>query len=236
MRTTFLAALLTAFLLPAFVQAQPGSGDKDSDSMSQRSDKKQQRRKKARAQQRSDRNQNALNAQKVFQMFDLNQDGVVSANELPERVRERMLKRADKNEDGEINQTEFKTLVQKKKEQGQGGKKRGKGKNQRPGNDRPQMLLRDPENLDANQVMRRLDRNNDGSLQKSEMPKTMVSRLDRIDENGDAAISISELRSAIEMLKARAMDAGNGRYSTDSAMSKGQVPRRPGSGDDSADR
>jgi Ca2+-binding EF-hand superfamily protein len=184
----------------------------------------------------------------MFQRFDQNQDGVVSAEELPERIRERMLERADSNADGGIDKNEFQAHIRKMMQQrGQGsgaqgargrmqrGPMKGKGQGKPEGRQRqrpnpPKLSMRDPENMDADKIMGMLDRSGDGVLQKSELPKMMSSKLDKIDADGDEVVSQSELRSTIEKMKAKAMDAGKGRYSTDSDSSKGKVPKRPGSG------
>lgn len=231
MRTSLLIILLTVFLLPLSLNAQVDSekSDRGQKSMQQQRGKKDKRRQRRQQSQR----QRQLDPAKVFKRFDQNQDGVIAPDELPERIRDRMTV-ADTNADGVIDGAEFKTHIEKTKKKRGKGKGQGKGKEQGKAAQRNKLSLRQPENLNAEQVMSQLDRDGSGALEKSEMPKIMASKLDKIDSDGNAEVSMTELRSAIEKLKAKAMDAGKGRYSTDSSSSKGQVPKRPGAGNDSS--
>ena len=254
MRHYCLAFLLTAFLFPLNLVAQSESNSDERNGRQNNSERSNQnengkRGKKGRRGQKNGQRQ--MNPEKMFQRLDQNQDSVIVAGELPERLRER-IGAADSNQDGEINKQEFMAHVKKmmarrggrgpagqmqrgnpnnRKENGRKSRQGEKGARQKQ--DRNAVNMREVEKLDAQQVMSRLDRNDNGSLEKSELPKMMASKLQKIDTDGNEIISLSELRSAIEHLKAKAMDAGKGRYSTDSKNSKGQVPKRPPVGDDS---
>ena len=259
MRTASLILLLTAFLLPVSLPAQTEpEGSSDEPAMEQRrgrrGDRAEQARPGQKRGQRGKRQQGRrgqagrqMDPQKIFDRFDQDQDGMIAPEEVPERIRERMAK-ADANEDGAIDVQEFKAHLQKAMMRrgngrqfsgrpGQGMEGNGTGpmpRRRQAGqqNDRPKMTFRNPENLDADQVMAFLDKNGSGALEKSELPRMMSSKRQKIDSDGDEVISKKELVAAIELMKAKAMDAGQGRYSTNPDSSKGQVPKRPGSGNE----
>jgi len=258
MKVSLLASLVLALCLPMAAWAQPESNRREKDASADRQpdnldengvDSMQTRRpgKKRQEGQANRRRQRQINPERLFQRFDQDQNGNVNAGELPERIRDRMMTGADGNRDGAIDKQEFQTYVQKAMQrrgqnqgarndrnpmpQGPQGQRQGRRRQQGQRNGQPGLSFRDPENLDADKVLEKLDRDSSGDLQASELPKMMAAKLDRIDSNGDATVSRTELRSAIEKMKAKAMDAGKSRYGTDSDSSKGQIPKRPGGGD-----
>lgn len=248
MRTSFLIILLTAVLLPQTLSAQDTTDKSERGQKRQReqnAEPKQRGLSQQRGQQRRSRWQ--MDPAKLFRRIDQNQDGVIVPDEVPERMRKRMAL-GDTNSDGKIDSEEFNTHIEEVmkrrgqqslrsngelKRRGQKGKNKGdrKGKGQGKPGKRGQggLSIRQPENLTAELVMSKLDRDGNGELEKSEMPKMMASKLVRIDSDGNESVNITELRSAIEILKAKAMDSGKGRYSTNPESSKGQVPKRPDS-------
>ena len=110
--------------------------------------------------------------------FDSNGDGKVTKDEMPERMKERLLPRADANGDGALDKQEAKQFA------GQMGQ--GRSGPASPGGDFVDRVMG-------------LDKNGDGKVTKDEMPERMKGRLlPRADTNGDGAIDKQEAEKMSE--------------------------------------
>lgn len=127
--------------------------------------------------------------------FDKNGDGKVTKDEMPKRMKERMLPRADANGDGALEREEVKRLAER---MGQGGG--GPGTMGRGG---PSGSVRDGPGVPGNgsfvERVMGFDKNGDGKVTKDEMPEQMQQRLlQRADTNDDGAIDKQEAEKMAE--------------------------------------
>lgn len=110
----------------------------------------------------------------VFERFDANQDGKLTADELPERAKER-LQQADKNKDGVVTFDELKARFQERRGAGPKGERpQMYGKGQRPG---------PPHRPDPAKIFERLDTNNDKVLNLEEFTDGMKMLHQRIQRH-----------------------------------------------------
>ena len=102
-----------------------------------------------------------------------------------------------------------------------------------------------PDGQGRGEAMRKMfearDQDGDGLLRGDEIPEQMASRLDRIDQNGDAAISREELQGMMNRFREAGQagprpgrapgtgQGGAGRPDGRGPRPGGEVPRRPGS-------
>ncbi len=126
----------------------------------------------------------------MFERFDANGDGRLTADELPERAREHMMA-SDANGDGALTEDE---LRQAREGMTGGGRRQG-----RPGGGegRPRRGFGDPA-----EMFKRLDTDGDGRVTAAEMPEDMPERFrERImaaDADGDGAVTLEEHEKARE--------------------------------------
>jgi len=107
-------------------------------------------------------------AARTMERLDLDKDGKISKEEIPERMRPR-LEGLDTDKDGAISLEELKA---------------------------PPPARPDPEDevrRDPKQVVARLDRNADGKLSGDEIPGWMQRRMAQLDKDGDGALTADEL-------------------------------------------
>jgi len=123
----------------------------------------------------------------IFQRLDKNGDGKLTKDELPPRMAERFSK-ADADGDGAITREELKAAAAKMREHVAG----------------PRRELPSPE-----AIIKRLDKNGDGKLEKSELPERFADHLGKADADGDGVITLEELKTAREKLIER-MRKGRG--------------------------
>ena len=174
----------------------------------------------------------------VLAALDANRDGVISAAEINNASN--ALKKLDRNGDGELTAEELRpNLGQIGEAQGDrpaGPPARG------PEGRGPQGR---PEGQGRGEAMGKMfearDQDGDGLLRGDEIPEQMASRLDRIDQNGDAAISREELQGMMNRLREAGQagprpgrgpgpgQGGAGRPDGRGPRPGGEVPRRPGS-------
>lgn len=121
---------------------------------------------------------------------DRNGDGVLSLEELPERMRPRFSD-LDESHDGVLDREELEKGVQRRRPmQGAGG----------PG---------DGFNM-VDRMMRR-DEDGDGKLSKGEVPPRMAERFDRMDSNQDGFLDQDELQAAADRMRRNIGSPGQGR-------------------------
>ena len=121
---------------------------------------------------------------------DRNGDGVLSLEELPERMRPRFSD-LDESHDGVLDREELEKGVQRRRlMQGAGG----------PG---------DGFNM-VDRMMRR-DEDGDGKLSKGEVPPRMAERFDRMDSNQDGFLDQDELQAAADRMRRNMGSPGQGR-------------------------
>lgn len=147
---------------------------------------------------------------------DLNHDGYVSADEFAAYQRVEFLK-ADRNNDGKLDREEVLSI------DGHGGIPRAPGPDFRSHN-RGEGEFRNPEQIFSN-----FDTNDDGRLDKTEIPDGMAPLFDRLDADGDGAITVEEfkkgrpersqdgehMRERMEQMMKRADANGDGKLQKD---------------------
>jgi len=110
--------------------------------------------------------------EQILDRFDVNSDGKLTKDELPEQAAERIL-RADADGDGVVTKEELEEV----RKRFAGGGRRGEGGRGMP----------DPE-----QMFKRLDANGDGKLSKDELPERFGQRILQADANQDGVITKEE--------------------------------------------
>ena len=169
---------------------------------------------------------------KFFDRFDSNRDGLLTRDEVPERLLRRVAK-MDRNSDGGVTRLEVVSTLRKqnksqtdkrtnKKNRLAGADKGKPGKGKAGKNDSvgmtPQLLLA------------KFDKDRDNTISEQEAPKRFSRMFPSTDADGDGKLSNSELTSLVERIKAR--DQSKKRYDSSSELSKGQLPKRPPRSDD----
>jgi Ca2+-binding EF-hand superfamily protein len=124
----------------------------------------------------------------MFRQLDRNQDGKIVADEVPDEQRsrfDRLAARADKDNDGAINQEEFRQGFDRIRQQF-GGK---------------------PGEMDPARVFEYLDRNADGKLTADEIPSERKSMFERAvqfgDRDGDGALTEAEFTQVVAAVRKR---------------------------------
>ena len=118
--------------------------------------------------------QRRFDPQQFFERLDRNGDGVLTKDELPERLQER-LERLDQNQDGKLTRDELRRV---------GFQRRGDRRRPVGG-----PLL--------DRAFNRFDRNNDGFLTPDELPERARERFMRADQDGDGKVSKDEFRRMV---------------------------------------
>ena len=109
----------------------------------------------------------------MLQRMDKNGDGKLSKDEVGERMRDRFGD-IDANGDGYIDASELGRVF--------GGMRRGDGQGRPAGQGRPDGA---GQGAGGQQMLQRMDKNNDGKLSKDELPERMKENFDRLDANSD---------------------------------------------------
>ena len=162
------------------------------------------------------------NFRQMLKRMDRNRDGSITKDELPQRMQARFGS-MDSNSDGVFDKTEQDAMLERiqkmRRDQNQGdgppGRQRDRRQGQRNGIDFPQLL-------------KKLDRNRDGTLTKDELPERMQERFDSMDTNGNGLFDEDEQQAVIERMKQRGDKGGKGNRGGNPQDKQGVKPKRPG--------
>lgn len=157
------------------------------------------------------------NPSSMFKRLDANKDGVITADELPASMPERlkqMLKKADKNGDSQITLEEMLQGVKDRRPEGKlenrpEGKpeKHQANKPDKHPEGKPEMRPegkppKGPQGPNPEVMFQRLDANKDGKVTTEEIPEGMPERMKQMvikaDKNGDKELTLAELKKAIK--------------------------------------
>ena len=161
-----------------------------------------------------------------FKRMDQNQDGVLSPDEVPERMQQR-LKRIDLDQSGTVTLKELSAAFQSRS-QGQNGMARGmrgrgfgdmKNSGKKGSND-----LTPEETVQF--MLKRMDKDGNGEITADEVPERMKNNFGKLDKNGNDVLDKNEIVAMIEVKKAEGGKKNN-RYDTNRETTKGQMPKRP---------
>lgn len=202
----------------------------------------------ATAQQDKSKQKNARkqpgNMEQMLKRLDKNGDSQLTADEIPDRLKQRM-SRIDLDNNGVIDQQELRKVAQRMSN-GQKGSSQAKSKrrrkgsgnkgqsNQPSGKGKPQGKDRDasPDQM-IQGMMKRMDKNGDGVITKDEAPERMQRGWERIDQNGNGQVDAGELKQIAAMMQRRgsgkSKSKGKGPDS-DQKKGGGVKPKRPGGG------
>ena len=153
--------------------------------------------------------------------LDANRDGVISESEIAGAAA--ALKKLDRNRDGKLTAEELRPDMSQRGGQGmRPGGPEGRGPE---GSPRPEF---------AGRMFEARDQNKDGVLRGDEIPQQLAERLERIDQNGDAAISREEMKKAMERMRGAGQGGqrpsrGPGGQEDRGPRPGGDVPKRPAS-------
>ena len=175
--------------------------------------------------------------EKIIQVFDRNNDGKLSIEELPPHFKQQ-LGRADTDSNGVLSKEELSTAMTKAKErQGrdrQGRDRQGRDRqgapNRQGDSDRQQ---RRPQDAAArvDNMFSRFDKDGDGLLSGDEIPERMKERFKDFDINDDGLISKDEMKSAMGDPKAKAKRDAPRYISDNDADGDGKLSRDEFPGD-----
>ncbi|MDM8541569.1 hypothetical protein QUF90_10830 [Desulfococcaceae bacterium HSG9] len=135
--------------------------------------------------------------------FDADGDGKVSKEEMPKRMQDRLLQRADTNGDGAIDRQEVTKIAEGWKPGGPSGQNQG-SQSRKSGQGRGGQSGQRRGGSGGGDIIERVmnfDADGDGKVSKEEMPKRMQDRLlQRADTNGDGAIDRQEVTKLAEQM------------------------------------
>lgn len=195
------------------------------------------------------------NIMQMIQRLDANGDNQLTADEIPERMAQRMA-RLDLDENGTIDAEEIKQVVERMRARrngkgegkGQGKRRRardgekpeGKAKGNKADTEEGQVKRKrkgkqgdgqgmtdapSPEQFIAG-LTRRLDKNDDQVISKDEAPERMQKNWDRIDQNGNDQLDEDELKQLAAMMQRR---GGKGKAKRN-RKGRDEAGKKPGGG------
>lgn len=134
--------------------------------------------------------QDGEKAANLFKQLDKNNDGKVVADEVSEdqaRFFERLVRLGDADKDGELTQAEFTKATSETVDAAPAGRNPA-GADRRPGNTEGRQF-------EAAEFFKRLDKNGDGKLAKSELPEQFAERLaPAFEKLGKDALTLQEFQ------------------------------------------
>ena len=155
----------------------------------------------------------------LFRQLDKNSDGKLVADEIPEkqtRFFERLVRLGDADKNGELSQAEFNKATSETAD-APPLNPNGNGPGRRPG-------VSAPRQFDATEFFKRLDKNSDGKLAKSELPDQFAQRLaPAFEKLGKDEITLEEfqqLRQQYEGNGSRQQGSRTGQMGNPAAMFK----------------
>ncbi len=129
--------------------------------------------------------------------LDRNKDGNISKDEVPAPLKDRFQRLFDQSGKDTVSISELQRFAR----QSAGQRPAGNGKsapkmdsNQK----RPDMMKGRPTSDNAGTLFDRMDRNRDGKLSRGELPERMKQNAERMDRDGDKAISKEEFLKAVQ--------------------------------------
>ncbi len=152
----------------------------------------------------------------LMKRMDSDGDGLVSREEAPERLGERFAQ-LDKNNDGNLDAEELKRMAGRQGRPGASGGLGGPGGMERT--------------FDPAQLFQRMDKDQNGTLGKDELPERMQQRFAELDLDGNGELDRDELAKMQEMMGQRRPGGEGDRKETD--PNQPVKPKRPtrGGGD-----
>ena len=161
----------------------------------------------------------------MFTRMDQNNDGQLSADEVPNRLMKRM-QQIDTDQSDTISKKELVVAFQKRNQSNmQNGSPMQRRKNGERGKMSDDMKKKTIQELSPEALLSRLDKNNDQMVSIEEVPKRMKEKFSKLDSDGDNQLNTKELVSMVERLKAAG--GKSNRYSTDPDKTNSQMPKRP---------
>jgi len=122
----------------------------------------------------------------MFGRMDKDGNGVLSKNEVPERMQAHFDK-LDADGNGGITREELVTAMKNRPGQGAGPGGKGKPEGARGG-----------EGMKPEGLLKRLDADGNGSISKNEAPENMQARFDKMDADGNGSIDLNEIKTMME--------------------------------------
>ncbi|MEM9410923.1 MAG: EF-hand domain-containing protein [Planctomycetota bacterium] len=221
MKVASLAIILTlTFSAPNFAQqTDKNPQDKINNSEAGLTGKNRRLKRRGRGQQRQP------NLQSIFNRMDSNQDGVLTPDEVPQRMAQR-LRNVDKDESGSISMKELSAAFQSQfqNQNGFGGMKRGMRESGMSGKKNRQSQLSPEETVQF--MINRMDKDGNGEITADEVPDRMKNNFAKLDKNGNDVLDKNEIVAMIEIKKAEGGKKSN-RYDTNREATKAQMPKRP---------
>ncbi len=139
----------------------------------------------------------------MLSQFDQNQDGKISKDEAPERMRENF-DRMDANGDGFIDETDMQQMMERFRQQA---------------------------NMSMADRIKEMDKDGDGKISKEEAPERMREGFDRIDTNSDGFVDATEMQQMFDRFRqggGRGGEGGRGPRDGDRPRGEGgDRPERP---------
>ena len=219
---TFVALSCILFSSPVFAQQE---SDKQPNQI-EKSERAKSQGDRMRRGRRGQQGQSNSQLKSFFKRMDQNQDGVLSPDEVPERMQQR-LKRIDLDQSGTVTLKELSAAFQSRS-QGQNGMARGmrgrgfgdmKNSGKKGSND-----LTPEETVQF--MLKRMDKDGNGEITADEVPERMKNNFGKLDKNGNDVLDKNEIVAMIEVKKAEGGKKNN-RYDTNRETTKGQMPKRP---------
>lgn len=154
----------------------------------------------------------------AFKRFDKNRDGMLSKDEIPQRLR-RLTLRTDQNGDGMITRQELAAARPNSSPSAAPAEKP-----MQPEAAKNRKSEKKSADLDVNAALRRLDKDGDGKLSNAEVPEGIRRAFARLDSDGDGMLDKRELARLPRAGQPNAAFFGRLDRDGDGRLSKEEVP------------